>query len=136
MKIHNPPMQFKTPETRQQWDDGLAKNSDPYGNAVYRFASEWATRMEAGMLADGVDTAFDAAVAKWIKANADAQVSAADDEGITGFMFGCAMSMLSACWKHGEQLRRWHNLETQLGDEGEKANESGGVLNPAILNIG
>ena len=60
----------------------------------------------------------------------------ADDEGITGFMYGAAVSMLAQCWIHGEQLRRWHNLKTQLGNEGERANESGGVLNPALLSIG
>ena len=59
----------------------------------------------------------------------------ADTEGITGFMYGCAVSLLSQAWKHGEELRRWHNLDTQIKDEGEKANESGGVLNPALLNI-
>jgi hypothetical protein len=35
-----------------------------------------------------------------------------------------------------EELRRWHNLRTQIGDEGEKANEDGGVLNPALLRVG
>ena len=59
----------------------------------------------------------------------------ADLEGITGFMYGCAVSILSKCWKHGEDLRRWHNLDTQIGNEGEKANESGGVLNPALLSV-
>lgn len=57
-------------------------------------------------------------------------------EGITGFMYGCAVSALAHFWAHGEALRRWHNLDTQIGTEGEKANESGGVLNPALLNIG
>jgi deoxyribonuclease V len=49
---------------------------------------------------------------------------------------GCAMSILSQVWVHGEQLRRWHNLKTQIRNEGEKANESGGVLNPALLSLG
>jgi hypothetical protein len=56
--------------------------------------------------------------------------------GITGFMYGCAVSMLAKCWKHGEALRMWHNLDTQIKNEGEKANEEGGVLNPALLTIG
>lgn len=51
-------------------------------------------------------------------------------------MYGCAVSILSQVWIHGEELRRWHNLDSQIGTEGEKANESGGVLNPAVLNIG
>lgn len=28
------------------------------------------------------------------------------------------------------------SLKSQLGNEGEKANESGGVLNPALLSVG
>lgn len=51
-------------------------------------------------------------------------------------MYGCAVGMLAKAWKHGEDLRRWHNLKTQLANEGEKANEQGGVLNPALLRIG
>lgn len=60
----------------------------------------------------------------------------ADDEGITGFMYGCAVSILSQVWTHGDALRRWHNLNTQIGKEGERANETGGVLNPALLCLG
>lgn len=60
----------------------------------------------------------------------------ANTDGITGFMYGCAVSGLAKFWKHGEQLRRWHNKDSQLGTEGDEANESGGVLNPAILTIG
>lgn len=59
----------------------------------------------------------------------------ADYDGIIGFMYGCAVSTLSKVWKYGEELRKWHNLKTQVGTEGESANKSGGVLNPAILTI-
>ena len=67
---------------------------------------------------------------------ADPDSHEADTEGITGFMYGCAVGALARFWVHGEALRKWHNLKTQLGHEGEKANETGGVLNPALLNIG
>ena len=50
-------------------------------------------------------------------------------------MYGCAVSALGLFWEHGEELRQWHNLKTQIKDEGEKANASGGVLNPALLTI-
>lgn len=60
----------------------------------------------------------------------------ADNEGITGFMYGCAVRILASCWRHGEELRRWHNVKYQIGTEGEEANERGGVLNPALLTIG
>lgn len=100
------------------------KNSDPYGSGIYRYAESWARIME-GRMASGeklVDIAQESS-------------HIADTEGITGFMYGAAVSILSGFWIHGEALRRWHNKEVQIGDEGDKANETGGVLNPAILNI-
>ena len=56
--------------------------------------------------------------------------------GITGFMAEAVASMVSKCHSRGEEFRRKWNLDTQIGDKGEKANKSGGVLNPALLNIG
>lgn len=115
-------MKLKDPEG---WSKTVEANTDGYGSGVIRFAERWADLMEQRM-AEGA-TLTD--IAK--KASHDA-----DTEGVTGFMYGCAVSILAKVWEHGEDLRRWHNLETQLRDEGVKANESGGVLNPAILNIG
>ena len=107
------------------WKKAVAANGDGYGGGVMSFAERWARLME-GRMANG-DT---------LEACADEASSLADNEGITGFMYGCAVSILSQVWVHGEQLRRWHNLKTQIGHEGEKANESGGVLNPALLSLG
>jgi hypothetical protein len=73
---------------------------------------------------------------KWLVANAEKFSISSDVEGITGFMYGWSVGCLSRAWRHGEQLRRWHNKGTQIGNEGDKANETGGVLNPAILRIG
>lgn len=96
-----------------------------YGKGIYHFAARWANMVEA-KLAEG------AAFADIVK-----QCSHdADIEGMSGFSYGCAVNILVHCWSLGEQLRRWHNLDCQLGDEGERANETGGVLNPALLNIG
>ncbi len=118
MKIHEPPMTFKSPEMAAKWTSGLAKNKDPYGRACFRYASEWATRMEK-LIGDG------AAVESIAKQTSHD----ADDEGISGYMYGVAVSILSDCWIHGEAVG------VQIGDEGERANESGGVLNPALLTI-
>lgn len=47
--------------------------------------------------------------------------------GITGFMYGCAINLLSARWKYGEDLKIYHN---------SKYNYSGdGVVNPAVFSI-
>lgn len=106
------------------WDECVRANDDPYGAAAVRFAARWANIMER-RIDDG----------EALEEIADAASSEADAEGIAGFMYGCAVGILSRVWKHGEQLRRWHNLETQIGTEGEQANDAGTVLNPALLNI-
>lgn len=107
------------------WAKACAANSDGYGGAVMTYAERWARMMETRM--DKGERIADIA---------DECSHLADEEGITGFMYGCAVSTLAKVWKHGEALRLWHNLKTQIRNEGEKANESGGVLNPALLNIG
>lgn len=109
---------------QQEWDGWCAKNQDPYGSGVVRYAQRWAVLMQ-DELAQG----------RTVIEIAKRTSNEADTEGITGFMYGCAVSMLAHSWVHGEELRRWHNLDTQIGTEGEAANESGGVLNPAIINI-
>jgi len=107
------------------WKKSVAANTDGYGGGVISFAERWARLME-GRMANG-DT---------LEACADEAFSLADNEGITGFMYGAAVSILSQVWIHGEQLRRWHNLKTQIGHEGEKTKESGGMLNPALPSLG
>ena len=44
--------------------------------------------------------------------------------------------MVSKCHSRGEEFRKKWNLDNQIGDEGEKANEGKGVLNPALLCFG
>ena len=118
---------FKIKEGKEgDWEEGLAKNQDSYGACTYRFSAKWAHYMEREM-----------AKGKKVEDIAEDCCSEADkDEGISGFMYGCAVEILSNAWEHGEELRKWHNIDTQIGNEGEKANESGGVLNPAVMSIG
>lgn len=113
------------------WQSWVDANSDGYGAAIMRYAEKWGRLMQVGM-----STAANMAPTDWIAANADECSHVADDEGLTGFMYGAAVSMLSQAWVYGEELRRWHNLKTQIKDEGERANESGGVLNPAMMTVG
>ena len=126
MKIHTPPMTFG-PGGEEFWAEQVRVNDDPYGGGILRYASEWATRMEARLAARPDEPFGDMA---------KETSHEADDEGITGFMYGAAVAVLSKVWVHGEKLRRWHNKDTQIGNEGDKANETGGVLNPALLNLG
>lgn len=106
------------------WNETVAANQDDYSKGILDYASRWAKLMQVEISGG-----------KTVAEVAQSTSSEADVDGITAFMYGMAVSILSNTWKHGEELRRWHNLDTQLGNEGEKANEEGGVLNPALLNI-
>ena len=102
---------------------------DSYGGAVIWFSERWADlmepRIEAGEKIEDI-----------AKECEDKSHQEMGKYGLTGFQFGCAVSGLGKFWVHGDALRRWHNLKTQIGNEGEKANESGGTLNPALLGFG
>lgn len=111
--------------TEKEYADYKSKNADPYGGEVVRYGEAWADLMEQRM-----------AQGQKIAEMAKDTSHEADTSGITGFMYGCTVQALAHFWEHGEALRLWHNLDTQIGEEGAKANESGGVLNPAIMNIG
>jgi len=116
-----PAMKLRDATAWQRYRDA---NQDGYGKACVDYAEKWARVMQVKIV-EGATVEECAKEASHI----------ADDEGITGFMYGCAVQMLAGCWVFGEQLRRWHNLDTQIGTEGEKANASSGVLNPAILTM-
>jgi hypothetical protein len=99
-------------------------SQDPYSLGVVRYAEAWAELMEQRFANGERPEDFVQATSR-----------EADTEGITGFMYGCAISALANFWVHGDPLRRWHNLKTQIGTEGEEANKTGGTLNPALLCV-
>ena len=114
---------------KEEYEAWKAKNAnDGYGSCCFRYAEAWADEMELA-IAQGKTIAD---VARKTSKDVDRR----PEFGITGFMYGMAVAILSQSWIHGEELRRWHNLDTQIGDEGERANEKGTVLNPALLSIG
>jgi hypothetical protein len=98
------------------YQDWKANNTDPYGMGIFRYAEAWALLMEAAI--ENGEPLQD--VAKKLSHEADT-------EGITGYMYGAAVNILSQCWEHGEALRVWHNKD--YGHEGD------GVVNPAIITI-
>jgi len=118
-------MQFKSGK-EAKWLEGRKNNTDGYGNAIFEYAERWANMMDAH-IANG----------KILSGDDIKEMShQANTEGITGFMYGAAVSILSDVWIHGEQFRRWSNRDIQMNHEGDKANDTGGVLNPALLCIG
>ena len=103
-------------KNKEGWEKFVAINNDPYGSGVVRYAERWANMMEQEMESG-----------KSLIDIADATSNKADTEGITGYMYGCAVSILSQVWERGEELRKWHNKE--YGYEGN------GTVNPAIITI-
>lgn len=106
----------------QEYKDWYEKNSDPYSRACFTYAERWAELLEKEIEESDKDTK------EVMKQYAEKYSHDADIEGITGFMFGMAVQILSLCWEYGEELRKWHNKEYNY--EGE------GVVNPAILTVG
>lgn len=110
-------MQIK-PELTKEYEDYKKVNSeDSYSNAVVTFGERWAKLME-DEIANG----------KKVSDIAQSTSNEADIEGISGFMYGCAVSALTHFWVHGEALRKWHNKEYDYAGDG--------VVDPAVLTIG
>lgn len=106
------------PGMETEYEEYVKINSgDGYGRGVIDYAELWARLMQRA-IKDG----------KTIIECADNLSHIADTNGITGFMYGCAVSALAKFWEHGEELRKWHNKEYD--------HEGDGVVNPAILTIG
>lgn len=97
---------------------------DGYSKGVVDFGERWADLMEA-----------DIAAGKTVAQSAPEASSQADTDGITGFMYGAAVSALSHFWEHGDALRAWHNREYLPEDKAAEADKTGGVVNPAIVTI-
>lgn len=109
-------MEFMDEEAKNNWATFEANNTDPYGMGVIKYARRWAKYMQK-LIAEG----------KSVVEVAEQASHDCDIEGITGFMYGCAVNILSQCWKYGEELRKWHNKD--YGYEGD------GVVNPAVLTV-
>lgn len=83
----------------QKWVDD--QKGHFYGLGVFEFAEHWARLMQKG-ISEGKkleDIASECA---------DKALKVA---GISGFQYGCAVSVLANTWKHGKQLRIWHSKD-------------------------
>ena len=96
-------------------------NNDEYSRACFTYAERL-----ADMLENLIESSDEDAMTVIVN-NADRLSHEADIEGITGFMYGCAVNILAQCWKYGEELRKWHNKEYNYNGDG--------VVNPAVLTI-
>ena len=103
--------------SKDDWELGKSKNTDSYVACIYEYAEGWAKLMQAEI-----------SQGKKLEDIADVTSHEMGFMGITGFMYGAAVSILSQCWVHGESLRKWHNKEYN--------HDGDGVVNRAILTIG
>ena len=112
-------LEFKDDEAKAKWEHWVEINSnDGYSLGVVTYARRWAKYMQHLMTKHN----------KAIYQIADEASHVTDIEGITGFMYGCAVAILSECWKYGEELRRWNNKKYRQED-------CDGVVNPAVLTV-
>src|SRR5258708_7066251 len=103
-------------------------SEDAYSARCVSYGEDWANLLEKRISTDASPSQITRILVDY--ANEDSRT--ADTDGITGFMYGAAVSGLSKFWEYGEILRRWHNKDIQLGNEGDRANELGVTLNPAL----
>ena len=76
----------------KEWYD---KNDDSYGRACFTYAERWAEMLEK-IIEESNDSPTQAIID-----NAERCSLKADEDGITGFMYGCAVNILSQCWENG-----------------------------------
>lgn len=107
-----------SPEKLKEWE---IHNTDSYGARIVEYAKDWGILMqvELGMGHNFIDIV-------------EKTSSEADYDGITGFMYGAAVQILSDCWIHGAEVRKWNNKRYGKKDE---ADDDGTVINPAIISI-
>lgn len=112
-------MEFEVKATAvQDWQECKRVNSkENYDRAIIRYIILWVQYMEYlnqkyGMKISDI----------W-----DNCSNLADIEGVTGFMYGAAASIISRVWQHGEEFRKCYNAKwNYYGDE---------TVNPAVLTL-
>ena len=105
-------------KNKELWENQKEINSDdPYSKGVITFAERWMNLMEKGL-----ETGLE------LKHIWEACSRQADTEGITGFMYGAATSIIAQVWEHGEELRKLHNAKYNQPD-------AKGTVNPAIITV-
>lgn len=76
---------------------------DDYGKAIIDFSIRWAQLLEQAIYSS------EQLAEQVIKERASDLSLQADTEGISGFMFECAIAGLAHYWKYGAELADWYN---------------------------
>lgn len=116
-------MKIKDEKVFTEWEK---KNTDSYGSCIFRYVRRWADLMEDKI--QKCYTFYNQCPEETIMNVAEITSKEADIEGITGYMYGAAVSILAQCWEYGDTLKKWHNKQYNYNGDG--------VVNPAILHVG
>ena len=109
---------FKNEQAKKLWNEMVAKNChDPYVLIIIKFARRWAKYMQF-LISQG----------KVVSEIAKKTSYESDFNGISDFMYNCAVKYLCECWKYGDDLKKWHN--SQNGDD-----SNCGVVNPTVMTF-
>ena len=125
--------EFRDNDAREGFKDWFGKQDDAYSRCVFVFAARWARAMENVIAERGLtpEQVTPAALGEF----ASQSSHVADNTprmGISGFMYGAAVSVLYQAWRYGDVLRRWSNNDLGRSD----LNDSGdGVANPALITV-
>ena len=85
------------------WNKSLRVNTDPYGSGVMRYAERWGKLMQVEMRQRGTEVLT--------KEIVEETKFRADNEGMSGFSWGCARNLLIECWKYGAKLGELEGFE-------------------------
>lgn len=103
---------------QEEWENYKVINSKSYyNNCVINYTILWAQCMEYLMNRHGKKLSDIWYISSRL----------ADVYGVTIFMYGCAVNILSSLWKYGEELKMQHNSMYNY--------EGSGVVNPAIVKV-
>lgn len=95
------------PGKEKEYSDWFDKNTDSYSRRCFTFAEGWAEKIE-----DEISKMPPhASVIDIITECADRTAREEDTDGITGFMYGCACSILEQEWKYGDEFKQWRENE-------------------------
>lgn len=91
-----PAMEFSDEAAWKSWKDN---NTDPVGGSVFTYAELWGRLME-----------LELSSGKKLEDIAGPTSFEADIDGVMSFAtHGAAVRILAACWRYGDQLRRWYD---------------------------
>lgn len=95
----------------------LLNSDDPYSRAIIRYTILWVQYMEYLTKKYGMKVSE-----IWDRCS-----DLADVEGVTGFIYGAAASIISQVWEYGEEFRKCYNSKWNYS--------AAGTVNPAMLTI-